>query len=64
MPRAAAIEAINHRYNVQIKIQDRLFLMFGHISSYKQIDKVCAIFKDEPYHKKLLVVGPVKKGQM
>lgn len=64
MPRAAAIEAINHRYNVQIKIQDRLFLMFGHISSYKQIDKVCTIFEKEPYHKKLLVVGPVKKGQM
>lgn len=64
MPRAAAIEAINYRYNVQIKVQDRLFLMFGHISPYKQIDKVCTIFKDEPYHKKLLVVGPVKKGQM
>jgi glycosyltransferase involved in cell wall biosynthesis len=64
MPRAAAIEAINHRYQVQIKIQDRLFLMFGHISSYKQIDKVCTIFKKEPYHKKLLVVGPVKQGQM
>lgn len=64
MPRAAAIEAINHRYKVQIKIQDHIFLMFGHISSYKQIDKVCNIFKHEPIHKKLLVVGPVKKGQM
>lgn len=64
MPRAAAIEAINHRYDVQIKIQDRLFLMFGHISPYKQIDNVCTMFDDEPYHKKLLVVGPVKKGQM
>ena len=64
IPRAAAIEAINHRYKVQIKIQDRIFLMFGHISSYKQIDNVCKIFKGEPIHKKLLVVGPVKKGQM
>lgn len=64
MPRAAAIEAINHRYNVEIKIQDRIFLMFGHISSYKQIDKVCDIFSDESIHKKLLIVGPVKKGQM
>lgn len=64
MPRAAAIEAINHRYQVHIKIQDRIFLMFGHISSYKQIDKVCNIFKNEPIHKKLLIVGPVKKGQM
>ncbi|MDX1641499.1 MAG: hypothetical protein R3220_07360 [Balneolaceae bacterium] len=64
MPRAAAIEAINHRYQVEIKMQDRIFMMFGHISSYKQIDKVCEIFKDEPIHKILLVVGPVKKGQM
>lgn len=64
MPRAAAIEAINHRYQVQIKIQDRIFLMFGHISSYKQIDNVCEMFVDESPHKKLLVVGPVKKGQM
>lgn len=64
MPRAAAIEAINHRYQVHIKIQDRVFLMFGHISSYKQIEEVCKIFENEPVHKKLLVVGPVKKGQM
>jgi glycosyltransferase involved in cell wall biosynthesis len=64
MPRAAAVEAINHRYNVGINIQDRLFLMFGHISSYKQIGKVCEIFKDEPIQKKLIIVGPVKKGQM
>lgn len=64
MPRASAIEAINHRYNVQIKIQDRIFLMFGHISPYKQIQEVCRIFVDEPFHKKLLIVGPVKKGQL
>ncbi|TVR16630.1 MAG: hypothetical protein EA391_07530 [Balneolaceae bacterium] len=64
MPRAAAVEAINHRYNVNLKVQDRLFLMFGHISAYKQIDKVCEIFQDEPIQKKLIIVGPVKKGQI
>lgn len=64
MPRAAAIESINHRYNVQIKIQDRVFLMFGHISSYKRIHKVCEVFEDKSIHKILLIVGPVKKGQM
>ena len=64
MPRAAAIEAINHRYNVGLKVQDRLFLMFGHISAYKQIGKVCDIFGNEPVQKKLIIVGPVKKGQM
>ncbi len=64
MPRAAAVEAINHRYDVNIKVQDRLFLIFGHISAYKQINKVCEIFTDEPIQKKLIIVGPVKKGQM
>jgi len=64
MPRAAAVEAINHRYNVGLNIQDRLFLMFGHISAYKQIGKVCEMFMDEPVQKKLIIVGPVKKGQM
>lgn len=64
MPRAAAVEAINHRYNVGLNVQDRLFLMFGHISAYKQIGKVCDIFRVEPVQKKLIIVGPVKKGQM
>ncbi len=64
MPRAAAIESINHRYRLQIKVQDRIFLMFGHISEYKQIEQVCHIFLEETVHKKLLIVGPVKKGQM
>lgn len=64
MPRAAAVEAINHRYNVNIKVQDRLFLMFGHISPYKQIDKVCELFLNEPIQKKLIIVGPVRNGQM
>lgn len=64
MPRAAAVEAINHRFNVGIQVQDRLFLMFGHISAYKQIGQVCDIFVNEPVQKKLIIVGPVKKGQM
>ena len=64
MPRAAAVEAINHRYNVGLKVQDRLFLMFGHISAYKQIGSVCEIFQNEPVQKKLIIVGPVKRGQM
>jgi glycosyltransferase involved in cell wall biosynthesis len=64
MPRAAAIEAVNHRYNVNLKVNDRLFLMFGHISAYKQTDKVCEMFLNEPIQKKLIIVGPVKKGQM
>lgn len=64
IPRAAAVEAINHRYNVDLKVQDRLFLMFGHISPYKQIHKICQFFIQEPVQKKLIIAGPVKKGQM
>jgi glycosyltransferase involved in cell wall biosynthesis len=64
LPRAAALEAINYRFNVGLNIQDRLFLMFGHISAYKQISSVCDIFMNEPVQKKLIIVGPVKKGQM
>lgn len=64
MPRAAAVESLNHRFNLDIKVQDRLFLMFGHISPYKQIEQVCEIFMDEPIHKKLIIAGPVKKGQL
>jgi glycosyltransferase involved in cell wall biosynthesis len=64
MPRAAAIEAINHRFDVHIKVQDRLFLMIGHISEYKGINEVCEVFKSEPIQKKLIIAGPVKKGQM
>ncbi|MEX0906405.1 MAG: glycosyltransferase [Balneolaceae bacterium] len=64
MPRAAAVESINLRFNANIKIQDRLFLVFGHISAYKQIEPICEIFREEPVHKKLVIAGPVKKGQM
>ena len=59
-----AIERIRDERNLPIKETDTLFLMFGNISSYKQIDKVCELFVDLAANKKLLIVGPVKKGQM
>ena len=64
MPRASAVEAINLRFGCNIKMQDRLFLMIGHISPYKQICQVCDIFINQPIQKKLIIAGPVKKGQM
>jgi glycosyltransferase involved in cell wall biosynthesis len=64
MPRASAVEAINHRFGSNIKMQDRLFLMIGHISAYKRIDQVIDIFRDQPIQKKLIIAGPVKRGQM
>ncbi|PWN06583.1 glycosyltransferase [Rhodohalobacter mucosus] len=63
-PRAAAVEAINLRYDANLKIQDRLFLMIGHLSPYKRIGTVCRIFNDLPVQKKLIIAGPVKRGQM
>jgi glycosyltransferase involved in cell wall biosynthesis len=59
-----AIERVNRERNLSLKTSDSLFLMFGNISSYKQIDKVCRMFTKLPADKKLLVTGPVKKGQM
>ena len=62
--RSRAIEKIRDERNLPITPNDTLFLMFGNISAYKQIDKVCEMFADLPDDKKLLIVGPVKKGQM
>lgn len=64
LPRAAAVEAINLRYDANLKIQDKLFLMIGHISPYKRITTVCRIFSELPIQKKLIIAGPVKRGQM
>ncbi|MDX1592020.1 MAG: glycosyltransferase [Balneolaceae bacterium] len=63
-PRAAAVEAINLRYDAHLKMQDKLFLMIGHISPYKRIGTICRIFSELPPQKKLIIIGPVKRGQM
>lgn len=55
---------LNSERNLSLKTSDTIFLMFGNISSYKRIDDVCRTFTNLPSHKKLLIVGPVKKGQM
>lgn len=59
-----AILKLNSERNFSLKSSDTIFLMFGNISAYKQIDDVCRMFTSFPPHKKLLIVGPVKKGQM
>lgn len=63
-PRAAAVEAINLRYDADLKVQDKLFLMIGHLSPYKRMGTVCRIFDELPVQKKLIIAGPVKRGQM
>lgn len=62
--RKIAVEEINHLRNLGLSGDDTIYLMFGNISHYKQIDEVCRIFKTLDDNKKLLIVGPVKKGQM
>ena len=62
--RNEAIELLNNERDLTLKPSDTIFLMFGNISFYKQIEKVCRMFTELEPHKKLLIVGPVKKGQM
>lgn len=62
--RDRSIQKINKAGSLSLRTEDTIFLMFGNISAYKQIDKVCELFKQLPDRKKLLVVGPVKKGQI
>lgn len=62
--RFIAIKEINHQRNLDLNESDTIFLMFGNISQYKGIEDVCRIFRNVEPSKKLLIVGPVKKGQM
>lgn len=64
IPRAAAIEAINHRHGASLKVQDQIYLMFGTISRYKRIADVAQYFTDLSPRKKLVIAGPVRRGQM
>ncbi|REL38269.1 glycosyltransferase [Rhodohalobacter sp. SW132] len=64
LPRKKAIHKLNRKRDLQLSADDQIFLMFGNISSYKQIDKVAKLFEQLPENKKLIIVGPVKKGQM
>ena len=62
--RTVAINEINHLRNLNLSEENTIFLMFGNISHYKQIEDVCRIFKDLDNNLILLIVGPVKKGQL
>ncbi|CAN5195701.1 hypothetical protein BH23BAC3_BH23BAC3_09920 [soil metagenome] len=64
IPREKAIQKINLKQDLDLKMSNQIFLMFGNISSYKQIEEVAYMFEELPDYKKLVIVGPVKKGQM
>lgn len=62
--RETAITKINQKHGTDLKSDDTIFLIFGNISKYKQIHSVCKIFAEIENHKKLIIVGPVKKGEL
>ena len=64
IPHAAAAEAINQRFNLNLKGTDSIYLTFGNISTYKGIPEIARIFKSLKPGKKLIIAGPVKKGHM
>jgi beta-1,4-mannosyltransferase len=60
--REEAAEKIEKNYNLKIGNDDKIFLMFGNIASYKGILETAECFLNLPANKKLLIVGGVKKG--
>lgn len=62
--RKKAIKKLNKKRGFDLKKEDQIFLMFGNISAYKKILETAQIFTALPRHKKLLIAGPVKKGQL
>ena len=57
-----ARDFLKNKYELFFTESDRIALMFGNISYYKQIQEVAEIFINTDIEAYLLVVGPVKKG--
>jgi len=64
IPRAAAVEALNQRFHLNLKNSHKVYLNFGNISRYKRLQELATIFKSLDSNKKLIIAGPVKKGHM
>ncbi len=62
--KSVARQNLNEHYNCELKPDLPVILMFGNISRYKQIEKVADLVIDFDFECKLLVVGPVKKGNV
>jgi beta-1,4-mannosyltransferase len=60
-PKEKSLAYLNVNFNIDLKIDDQIFLMFGNIIEYKGIDSVIKIFSQMP-EKKLIIAGGVKKG--
>ncbi|MDR9419021.1 glycosyltransferase [Gracilimonas sp.] len=57
-----AREQLNEHYNITLYKHNKVFLMFGNISQYKQIKEVAEIVIDIEEDCYLMIAGPVKKG--
>lgn len=64
IPKSTAISHLNNRYNCELFEDEPILLMFGNISRYKQIEQVSDIIIEEDLLCKLIIAGPVKKGNM
>lgn len=62
IPRSAAIEALNQRFDFTLQSRNIIYLVFGNIGPHKRIIEIVEIFKHLSPNKKLLIVGPVKQG--
>ncbi|MEX0609096.1 MAG: glycosyltransferase [Balneolaceae bacterium] len=63
-PKRDAIDQLNKEYDCDVQPGIPLILMFGNISRYKQIEKVVEMIIELPVEAKLIIVGPIKKGNM
>lgn len=62
MDKFEARELLRSRYAVDINDDETVLLMFGNISRYKRMDLVATLIMEYDLKCKLMIVGPVKKG--
>ncbi|MTI88010.1 MAG: glycosyltransferase [Balneolaceae bacterium] len=62
LSKETAIQNINDFYDCHINTEVPKLLMFGNISSYKQMGEIAQIILRLPEPAKLIIAGPVKKG--
>ncbi len=64
IPAEEARQHLLKQYSCNLSGDSSTLLMFGNISRYKQIEKVAEMVIGLKHECKLLIVGPVKKGNM
>ncbi|MAO64753.1 MAG: hypothetical protein CL666_07110 [Balneola sp.] len=57
-----ALQHLNDVYGCDLTGNQPVLLMFGNISRYKQIERVADIVINADYDCRLMIVGPIKKG--